>query len=365
MRKGRWWWSVKLPGETKIKARPLRPIGSQFATKDRLVAEEVAKMIWQEATFDCGPQADRVKTIAEFVQRYLQYAKVYYNGSRELENIRYALMPLIESYPTLAIEDFGPLVLKEIRQKMIESDWCRGVINQRIGIIKRMFKWGTGEQIVPVTIFQGLQAVEGLRRGRSGAKETEPVKPIAESYVHKVLPFTTPTVAAMIELQLLTGMRSTELCIMRPCDIEVSGNVWFYRPATHKTAYRGQSRIVAIGPRGQKILRPFLKRKLQDYCFKPIESDSERGKKTQTGNRYDRNSYRGAVQYAIKATNKAGLDVPFFSPHQLRHTAATLIRKRFGLDAARIALGHRDIRVTDDYAELDKSLALKVALGCG
>ena len=42
-----------------------------------------------------------------------------------------------------------------------------------------------------------------------------------------------------------------------------------------------------------------------------------------------------------------------FSPNRLRHSAATRLRKEFGLDAARVVLGHRSARVTEIYAELD------------
>ena len=81
--------------------------------------------------------------------------------------------------------------------------------------------------------------------------------------------------------------------------------------------------------------------------------------------RYDSQSYGRAVQYAIIKANKAGVDVPHFHPHQLRHTAATRIRKEMGLDAARAALGHRNLSITDDYAELDQALAAEVASRMG
>lgn len=380
--KSSWWWKVKLPGEHKTIARPLRPVGSRFATKDRNVAEEVARDMWERAVFQSdGPVTD-ARTIAGLVKAYLQYAKDYYKGpdgktTREPENIRYAVVLLVEHCPTLPAEEFGPLKLKDVRELMIERGWCRGVINQRIGIIKRVFKWAASEQLVPASTYHGLQTVEGLKRGRSGAKETEPIKPVAESHVRAILPFTSTTVAAMVELQLLTGMRSGELVIMRPCDIETSGRIWRYRPKAHKTTYRGHERIISIGPKAQKILRPFLKRKLSDYCFSPAESDSERNQKKRirlkskagvsrrVGERYDTASYRRAVEYAIKAARKTDLKVPDFHPHQLRHTAATRIRKEMGLDAARAMLGHRNLKITDDYAELDKALAGKAALKFG
>ena len=370
--KTRWWWKVKLPGENKIKAVPLKPVGARFATTDRNVAEEVARDMWQRTLFQSERPAGDTSTVAGLVRAYLKYAKNYYRGpdgktTQEPQNIKYALMPLVEYCPALLAEEFGPLKLKEVRQRMIDLDWSRGVINQRIGIIKRMFKWAASEQLVPASVHHGLQTVGGLKRGRSGARETKAVEPIAEAHVRAVMPFTTPTVAAMIELQLLTGMRSGELVLMRPCDIETTGKIWLYRPSTHKTAYRGHKRVVCIGPRCQEILRPYLKRKLNDYCFTPAESLEQRnvnGAKAVQG-RYDKDSYRRAVQYAIKAARRADIDVPDFHPHQLRHTAATRIRKEMGLDAARAMLGHRNLKITDDYAELDQALAGEAALKFG
>jgi integrase len=44
-------------------------------------------------------------------------------------------------------------------------------------------------------------------------------------------------------------------------------------------------------------------------------------------------------------------------PHQLRHNAATRLRREFGLDVARAVLGHSTPVVTEIYAELDRSRA--------
>ena len=61
---------------------------------------------------------------------------------------------------------------------MISVNLCRRLINQRIGEIKRMFKWGVCRQVVSPVICQGLVAVEGLKRGRSAAKEIPKRKPV-------------------------------------------------------------------------------------------------------------------------------------------------------------------------------------------
>lgn len=82
---------VKLPGENKMIARPLKPVGSRFATSDWSVAEEVARDMWEHSVFESDRPVKDVHTIAELVRAYLEYAKNYYKGAdgkvtREPEN---------------------------------------------------------------------------------------------------------------------------------------------------------------------------------------------------------------------------------------------------------------------------------------
>ena len=54
-----------------------------------------------------------------------------------------------------------------------------------------------------------------------------------------------------------------------------------------------------------------------------------------------------------------------WAPHQLRHAAATKIAREFGLEHARVVLGHRVLNTTDRYAELDRAAARDVARRIG
>lgn len=53
-------------------------------------------------------------------------------------------------------------------------------------------------------------------------------------------------------------------------------------------------------------------------------------------------------------------NIPHWHPHQLRHNAATWLRKEFGLDIARVILGHHSSDVTEISADLDFSRAVEV-----
>ncbi|MGB2820917.1 MAG: tyrosine-type recombinase/integrase, partial [Phycisphaerae bacterium] len=52
-------------------------------------------------------------------------------------------------------------------------------------------------------------------------------------------------------------------------------------------------------------------------------------------------------------------------PHQLRHNAATELRKEFGIEAARIILGHRSAAITEVYAEKDEQQAIEAVTKVG
>lgn len=57
--------------------------------------------------------------------------------------------------------------------------------------------------------------------------------------------------------------------------------------------------------------------------------------------------------------------MPSWHPHQLRHNAATFLRKEFGLETARIILGHRSAAITTIYAEADQQKAIEAMLRVG
>ena len=177
------------------------------------------------------PQAqDAELSVNELVLAYLrQHVESHYrkNGKATSEQslIKSALRVLKDAYGLTSVSQFGPLALKVVRQRMVESKLCRRVVNKQIAGVKGCFKWGTENELVPPSVFHGLQSVAGLKAGRSEARETDPLKPVPNIFVDAVLPFVSPQVKAMIELQRLTGMRLGEVCLMRTGDIDVTGKV--------------------------------------------------------------------------------------------------------------------------------------------
>jgi len=216
-------------------------------------------------------------TIVELCARYLKSAVAYYRGNpKVMPGIKRTIHYLREHYGRTPAVEFGPLALKAIRQRMVAEGLSRVYINDHAGRIKRIFKWAVGEQLLPIEVYQSLAIVPGLRKGRTAARECEPVLPVDDATVDATLPHLPEVVADMIRLQRLTGCRPAEVCMIRPCDVDRSGEVWQYRPASHKTEHHGRERLIFVGPQGQNILLRYLARDPEAYCFRPCDSEAKR-----------------------------------------------------------------------------------------
>ncbi len=368
---------------------------------DRLMAE------WLTQGRSTPPPQDSADTtgllVSEVLLRFMEQlwpAPQTGKTPKEVANFRLVVRCVHNLYGDRPATTFGPLALKAVRTHMIEvQDLCRTEVNKRIGRIKRIFKWAVSEELIPSSIFEALRTVEGIRHGKSKAREKPPVKPVSDKDINSTLPFMNPLVATMVRVQRLTGMRPGELVIMRPCDIDQTADPWVYHPESHKTAHLGVQRSIPLGPQVQQLLQPFLDRPADKYLFSPAEAEAnrheERAKKRSPtrktkifpselrarerrlkksasrprarplGNFYDTCSYRRAITYAIKKALRQGVVIPHWHPHQLRHSRATEIRKMYGVEAAQVSLGHLRADVTEIYAERNFELASKVARECG
>ena len=389
-RSGRWWWRVTLPDEDAPKNRPLKPTGARYATTEKAVAVAIAKDLLAAAQRRADNPLAFDGTVGGLATLYKAAMLRMHQGAdgqpaSHYSNMRQAMDLLTEFAGGEPVEAFGPLRLGAYLAwlaarpgKKHEQRLCRYTVNRYATMARHAFRWGVSQELIHVTTYQALMTVELLKRGRSEARESKVVRVVNEAHVRAVLPYASPVIAAMIEVQMYTGMRSGELCQMRPCDIDTTGQVWLYTPQSHKTEHHGHTRTIAIGPKAQAVLKPYLKRQIDAYCFTPDEAldhrTTGRGRAVQPC--YNKDTYGKAVRRAIekcqraerkkaKKENRRATTIPTWHPHQLRHTAATIARKEFGVEAARAYLGHSSANMTELYAELDAGLAAKVAAKIG
>ncbi|MCC7388306.1 MAG: site-specific integrase [Phycisphaerales bacterium] len=300
--------------------------------------------------------------------------------------------------------------------------WSRSTVNDRVRIVVAVFRWGAAQEMLPAAVAQALAMVEPLKRGRTRAAERRPVRPAPGFLVEATLPHLATPVRAMVELQLLTGARPGEIVGLRGSDLERDepSGLLVARLDEHKTAHLGRERTLYFGPEAERVLRPFLGRRPPDRpLFSPADAEAERLERRRRerrtpegygngpgtnrraaparapGEAYTPDSYRRAIEYACarafpppdhlrpRAREGGALETHeecmarltpaehaelrrwgrehLWRPNQLRHSAATRIRREFGLEAAQLVLGHSSAEVTDAvYAERDEGRVAEV-----
>jgi len=334
-------------------------------------------------------------TVNQICERFLEHAATRYQkhgrSTGTYERYKMVLRPVKVMFGTMPVKRFGLENLLQLRnwwlsQRVIRAGkkvpLSRTTVNDRmsqtIAVFARARQWG----LVPKEVLWDLRDLQPLREYESTARETAPVTSAEAADIEKVvaeLKKTNPTVADMMQIHWLTGCRSTELCLMRPGDIEkFKDGVWEYEPSESKTEHHHKGRVIPIGPKAQKILSPYLAGLRKDeFVFSPAKADAlvrkmrvenatthkkyhpVETRKNEPGDRYSKDTYRRCVQ---RAAERVGVKI---TPHQLRHSAATEIDQRIGKEAAQTVLGHASLKTTDIYADYNRPLAHRAALERG
>lgn len=342
--------------------------------------EAYARTIAERAVHGDAPADSSDMTVAEIAASFMTWAEAYYSAG-ERDRVRLVLCDLASLYGSIPASDFGPKALIALREVWVRRGYTRPTCNAYSGMIRRVFKWAGERELVSGSILHNLQCVSGPRKGRTAAPEREPVRPVAMAHVKATLDELGDVVADMVRVQLLSGCRPAEVCELRRCDFDTSGDVWTATIPRHKGAWRGNLRSIYFGPEAIRVLRSYLVRvEAEGYLFDPRHAIAVEAAKAPTHRRpdappnlrqtdrtvrpkYDTNSYRRAISRAVDRVNAqrpAGERIPRWSPNQLRHARATELRKTFGIEAARLILGHSEVETTQIYAEADHEKALDI-----
>ena len=198
-----------------------------------------------------------------------------------------------------------------------------------------------------------LKAVAPLTKKRNGGRVREAPridKPVSFEHLFKVYRHASKKLRAMLLIHARTGMRPNELAIMRPCDVDTSGEngIWIYRPQFHKTdrkRTKEDARNVYIGPKAQRVLKPWLE---------AVQNPEA----TVFG--LKRNSYSGAIRRVC-----IEIGIPVFGANRLRHFYATRMRRLGREDAAQVQLGHSSMAMTAHYSKHQTEKAQEAALALG
>lgn len=370
--------------------------------------------LWR-AGRDAGVQAPApaggCRTVADLVAAYLEHARAYYRhadgtAKDELGQVVQSLRPVARLYGDTPLIDFRGPCLRRVRDAMADGSWMsdadraraerqhggrgwsRGNVNRMLSRVKACWRWAESEGLVPEGRSEHLATVRGLEADAPGTREGPGAAPVPDWVVDVTLPHLAPPVRALVELLLLTAARPKELRLLRARDLERGGRVelapgywvalgpvWAARLERHKTARHRVRRVILFGPQAQQILAPFLVRDADAYLFSPHEACAARGRVPtgvrRPGDHYSRCAFERAVKYGARRADQAarkaaqeagplpeplwapGAFVPSWHPYQCRHAAATRIVAEFGLETARVILGHTSAEMTRRYGVED------------
>jgi integrase len=304
--------------------------------------------------------------VGELVARYLVHAAAYYvkdgRPTSEQYGQRAALRFLNNLYGDTPAAEFRPAHLRACVEGMKAADLTRTTINQYQWRIVNCFAWAVGQDLIPPEVHQRLTYVENLRPGRSDAREKPPVRSVPPAVVEATIPHLDDdparraVLAAMVRLQLASGLRPGELCAMTAGAIDTSGAEWLYEIDGHKNLHRQVRRKpkrVWLGPKAQAILRPFL------------DAAPPGGRVWVFPGSPPRPVRRVRFWEAVRrACVRAGVEP--WHPHQLRHNKATAVQDVYESDAhTAAAIGDTPEVARAVYVDPRDAVARRVARELG
>lgn len=293
----------------------------------------------------------RAVSVADWIAAFISHAEVYYRGPDQLQTdevrgFRNALAPLL-AFDNRPVDDLAFEDIVAIRDAWVAADLERGYVNKQIGRIKRALRWGKRERLVSASVIADIDDVPLLPKGRSVAREKQPITPADLRAVHATLRLLPRSYRDAVMVQLRCGARPGEVCRMHVSEIherevEVGGEVlaippgcWAFVPSRHKTKWRGKVVVYVIGPKLQRRLRPLLAR--GGYLFPGKRSPH-----------FARNRYTTDIGEAAK---RVGAEA--WSPRMLRHNFLTRRKRKASRERARAAVMHTSATMTDNYIERD------------
>jgi hypothetical protein len=128
---------------------------------------------------DPDPEPEKGATVDEVIAAYWQHieqnGRYTKNGEPTSERswIRDSLKPLSDLFGATPAADFGPKRMHALRVWVIEASVKKGrklartTINSRMRRVVMLFRWAVGMELVPSSVWHGLQAVPGLRKGET------------------------------------------------------------------------------------------------------------------------------------------------------------------------------------------------------
>ena len=275
----------------------------------------------------------------------------------------------------------GQPIVRQTKRK-----WTYTGINRLVKKWISILRWGCRQGILPFAIFRVMDALKPLN-AKCGLPRSPEVEAASDDALRAVLPYMTPTIREMVQIQRGTGMRAKEICDLLVGDIDKSGDAWTVRTGRHKTAAHLRYRYFAFSLEETALLRRRCAGKAEtDHVFsqkenfaeyweiqraerkthvQPVQAQRDAERASKRLDRYHdyftERSYAQSIRTACGRARKAGIDVKDINPKSIRHAAYTDYSDRYGVELASKNAGHTSPRMADVYDHSLKLAAEKLA----
>jgi integrase len=299
----------------------------------------------------------RPLSVGELAERYLAAMRAEYGPKswQAVEGRRIALA-VCERFAGLEAAAFGPKSMQEVQQSLLRRGRiCRTGVNRMVRRTAAMFKWAVSEELLPPTVWQALQSVRPLRRGKG--REVAPRMAVPSVAVDAVVAHLEGNgafgAAWCLRFMRATGCRPGEAYSATPADFRLSDDPPVYIPQHHKCESRGMDRIIVLNSAAVAVVREALRECGQTHG--PLFRNT-------VGKGWEVTTMAHMIERACEA-----LKIERWTPYQLRHLAATEAVNRTGSEAAAAALlGHSpDSTMIRRYSRNRLLLAAQAARAVG
>ena len=279
--------------------------------------------------------------------------------------------------------------LKELGTR--KREWGADYTNEAHSNILNLFGWLESYGHIPPGKLEHLQSVKRVKSNPSSRNRI-----VSDQDFDTILVHTSQVVGDLLRIQRSTAARPSELCTMRPADIDRSGEIWIYHPRKWKTQHKGKTRSIPLSVACQQVLLPYLDRDPEDFIFSPREAaqywrehreedrepkerttpvypselkrrERDRQKRQKAFDKrhfapaYTKDTLRQAVQYAIEKARRRGFEVADWTPYDVRHTRITEVQRDEGWETAQALAGHESMNQTKVYSHQREERAIRLA----
>lgn len=305
-----------------------------------------------------APRSPADYLVSELLRDYVAARRAEGIAAWPLKKLRFSFAKLNAIHAETAVNDFGPRAFHEFLS-VLAKGLKRTTIEKDARHIRQAWKWAAQTERIPESAYRALTVVDVPRT----AGRSKTITPADPAEVRKTIRKLPAPLAALVQIQLATGARPSELLDLTPGQLIRKGKFtaagiqytvppgqWVRVIDTSKT---GIPRLIYFPPASVAILSRLCRGRPADRpIFRPADH-THRG-----GERYSAGGYRQAVRRAAKLAG-----VQPWNPYQLRHLRKAQVMESLGADAAKALLGHSSPVMTARYAagKIDAGRAAKAA----